>query len=93
MATEKGDSFYTWFNISEAQFIGSDGHLDINNDEYLLTTSVRQRGMSFADKRTQEVGKLEKLSSIIQSKDVGTINTKKMNKFMTLGAAALCAAI
>lgn len=34
MATEKGDSFYTWFNISEAQFIGSDGHLDINNDDF-----------------------------------------------------------
>ena len=51
------------FRISRGRAITAFYSLDINNDEYLLTSTVRQRGMS--------------LSSLIQSKDVGTINTKK----------------
>ena len=60
------------FRISRGRAITAFYPLEINNDEYLLTSTVRQRGMSLSSK-----GKLEKLSSIIQSKDVGTINTQK----------------
>ena len=62
------------FRISRGRAISAFYSLDINNDEYLLTSTVRQRGMSLADNQT---GRLAKLSSLIQSKDVGTINTKK----------------
>ena len=64
------------FRISRGRAITAFYSLDINNDEYLLTSTVRQRGMSLAS-NNGEVGRLEKLSSLIQSKDVGTINTKK----------------
>ena len=60
------------FRISRGRAITAFYPLEINNDEYLLTSTVRQRGMSLSSK-----GRLEKLSSIIQSKDVGTINTQK----------------
>jgi V-type H+-transporting ATPase subunit a len=60
------------FRISRGRAITAYYPLEINNDEYLLTSTVRQRGMSLSSK-----GNLEKLSSIIQSKDVGTINTQK----------------
>ena len=64
------------FRISRGRAITAFYSLDINNDEYLLTSTVRQRGMSLAS-NNGEFGRLEKLSSLIQSKDVGTINTKK----------------
>ena len=64
------------FRISRGRAITAFYSLDINNDEYLLTSTVRQRGMSLS-LNNGEVGKLEVLSSLIQSKDVGTINTKK----------------
>ena len=64
------------FRISRGRAISTFYSLEINNDEYLLTTTVRQRGMSSVDKNN-EPGNLEKLSSLIQSKDVGTINTEK----------------
>ena len=64
------------FRISRGRAITAFYSLDINNDEYLLTSTVRQRGMSLAS-NNGEVGRLEILSSLIQSKDVGTINTKK----------------
>ena len=64
------------FRISRGRAITAFYSLEINNDEYLVTTTVRQRGMSLVDSNG-EVGRLEKLSSLIQSKDVGTINTKK----------------
>ena len=64
------------FRISRGRAITAFYSLEINNDEYLLTSTVRQRGMSLAT-NNGEVGRLEKLSSLIQSKDVGTINTKK----------------
>ena len=60
------------FRISRGRAITAYYPLEINNDEYLLTSTVRQRGMSLSSN-----GRLEKLSSMIQSKDVGTINTQK----------------
>ena len=60
------------FRISRGRAITAYYPLEINNDEYLLTSTVRQRGMSLSPN-----GRLERLSSIIQSKDVGTINTQK----------------
>ena len=63
------------FRISRGRAISAFYSLEINNDEYLLTSTVRQRGMSLAD--NIQTGRLAKLSSLIQSKDVGTINTKK----------------
>ena len=63
------------FRISRGRAITAFYSLEINNDEYLLTSTVRQRGMSLSSQNQYE--RLEKLSSLIQSKDVGSINTKK----------------
>ena len=63
------------FRISRGRALTAFYSLDINNDEYLLTTSIRERGLTLA--QGQQPGRMEKLSSIIQSKDVGTFNTKK----------------
>ena len=63
------------FRISRGRAITTFYSLEINNDEYLLTSTVRQRGMSLSTQNQNE--RLEKLSSLIQSKDVGSINTKK----------------
>ena len=63
------------FRISRGRALTAFYSLDINNDEYLLTTSIRERGLTMA--QGQQPGRMEKLSSIIQSKDVGTFNTKK----------------
>ena len=62
------------FRISRGRAITAFYSLEINSDEYLLTSTVRQRGMSVADMQND---RLQRLSSLIQSKDVGTINTKK----------------
>ena len=63
------------FRISRGRAITAFYSLEINNDEYLLTSTVRQRGMTLSSQNQNE--RLEKLSSLIQSKDVGSINTKK----------------
>ena len=63
------------FRISRGRAITAFYSLEINNDEYLLTSTVRQRGMSLSSQNQYE--RLEKLSSLIQSKDVGSVNTKK----------------
>ena len=63
------------FRISRGRAITAFYSLEINNDEYLLTSTVRQRGMTLSSQNQYE--RLEKLSSLIQSKDVGSINTKK----------------
>ena len=65
------------FRISRGRAITAFYSLEINNDEYLLTTSVRERGISGLQNNQQQPGRYEKLSSLIQSKDVGTFNTKK----------------
>ena len=64
------------FRISRGRAITAFYSLEINNDEYLLTSSVRERGLS-TFQNNQQPGRYEKLSSLIQSKDVGTFNTKK----------------
>ena len=63
------------FRISRGRAISTFYSLEINNDEYILTSTVRQRGMTLVE--NNQPGRLEKLSSLIQSKDVGTINTEK----------------
>ena len=62
------------FRISRGRAITAFYSLEINNDEYNLTSTVRERGMSIA---TNQPDRIQLLSSLIQSKDVGTINTKK----------------
>ena len=62
------------FRISRGRAVTAFYSLDINNDEYNLTSTVRQRGLSLT---LNQPNRLQKLSSLIQSKDVGTINTKK----------------
>ena len=64
------------FRISRGRAITAFYSLEINNDEYLITSTVRERGMN-KEGNIGEVGRLEKLSSLIQSKEVGTINTEK----------------
>ena len=63
------------FRISRGRALTAFYSLEINNDEYLLTSSVRERGLSLA--QNQQPGRYERLSSLIQSKDVGAFNTKK----------------
>ena len=62
------------FRISRGRAISTFYSLEIDNDEYILTSTVRERGMSTLNK---EVGNYERLSSLIQSKDVRSINTQK----------------
>jgi V-type H+-transporting ATPase subunit a len=62
------------FRISRGRAITAFYSLEINSDEQNLTSTVRQRGATLL---TNQPGNLQKLSSLIQSKDVGTINTKK----------------
>ena len=64
------------FRISRGHAITTFYNLDINNDEYLLTSSVRQRGFSFSGEMNEQ-NKLPQLSSIIKSKDFGKLNTNK----------------
>ena len=63
------------FRISRGRAITAFYSMEINNDEYILTSTVRQRGMNTNE--GQKIGRLERLSSYIQSKEVGSINTKK----------------
>ena len=67
------------FRISRGHAVTTFYSLDINNDEYLLTSSVRQRGFSFVEGPSKELVQknLPKLSSIIQSKEIDTFNTNK----------------
>ena len=62
------------FRISRGRAVTAFYSLEINNDEFILTSTVRQRGMSAT---LNQSNGLQKLSSLIQSKDVGSINTKK----------------
>ena len=67
------------FRVSRGNAVCTFNSLDINEDEYLLTSTVRQRGFLF-DKNNQENNineKQGKLASFIQSQDVGIISTKK----------------
>ena len=62
------------FRISRGHALTTFYNLDINNDEYLLTSSVRQRGFSFSGPQGPE---LPEISSIIESQEIGNINTHK----------------
>ena len=62
------------FRISRGRSITAFYSLDINNEEYNITSTVRERGQTLIEKQNV---RLQRLSSLIQSKDVGTINTKK----------------
>ena len=62
------------FRISRGRAITAFYSLDINTEEYDITSTVRERGQTLIEKQNV---RLQRLSSLIQSKDVGTINTKK----------------
>ena len=64
------------FRISRGHAVTTFYNLDINNEEYLLTSSVRQRGFSFRgdDSKKKE---LPQLTSIIKSQEFGKFNTNK----------------
>ena len=65
------------FRISRGHAVTTFYNLDINNDEYLLTSSVRQRGFSFVENTPNQQKKLPQLSSIIQSNEIDNFNTNK----------------
>ena len=62
------------FRISRGRAISTFYSLEINNDEFLLTSTLRQRRKTLIENENQN---LKKLSALIQSKDVGDINTKR----------------
>ena len=62
------------FRISRGRAVSAFYSLEINKDEYLLTSTIKQRGENLIE---NEIGNLQKLSALIQSKDVGNISTKK----------------
>ena len=62
------------FRISRGRAITAFYSLDINSEEYDITSTVRERGQTLIE---NQYVRLQRLSSLIQSKDVGTINTKK----------------
>ena len=62
------------FRISRGRAITAFYSLEIDKEEYILTSTVRKRGANFIENPNS---KLEKLSAMIQSKDSATINTKK----------------
>ena len=62
------------FRVSRGRAISSFYSLEINNDEYLLTSTLRQRRKTLIENENPQ---LQKLSALIQSKDVGNINTKR----------------
>ena len=64
------------FRVSRGRAITAFYSLDINNEEYKLISSVRERHLN-KNQNNRNPGRYEKLSSLIQSKDVGTFNTKK----------------
>ena len=64
------------FRISRGRALTAFYSLEINTDEYLLTSSVRERGLTLVQKN-QQPSRYNKLSSLIQSKDIGAYNTKK----------------
>ena len=62
------------FRISRGRAISTFYSLEINNDEFLLTSTLRQRRKTLIENENKN---LQKLSALIQSKDVGNINTKR----------------
>ena len=64
------------FRVSRGHAITTFYSLDINRDEYLLTSSVRQRGFTFKGDQNDKK-ELPELNSIIKSKELGEYNTNK----------------
>ena len=63
------------FRVSRGNAITTFYSLEINKDEYLLTSTVRQRGFSFANKNKNVL--IEKDDNILQYGNDELINTKK----------------
>ena len=63
------------FRISRGRAIPSFYSLEINNNEYYLTSTVRQRGINIDENNS--INRLQKLSSLIQRKDIRNVNTQK----------------
>ena len=63
------------FRISRGRAITAFYSLEINNDEYLLTSTVRTREINIFE--NNRIGRLQKLSSLIQRKNIKNINTQK----------------
>ena len=62
------------FRISRGRALTAFYSLEISSDEYKLTSKVRQRNADFIENQNT---RLQKLSAMIQSKDLFTVNTKK----------------
>ena len=63
------------FRVSRGNAITAFYGLEINKDEYLLTSTARQRGFSLANKNKNIL--IEKNDDILLDKNVGMINTQK----------------
>ena len=63
------------FRISRGRAIPSFYSLEINSNEYHLTSTVRQRGINIDENNS--INKFQKLSSLIQRKDIRNVNTQK----------------
>ena len=66
------------FRISRGNAISTFYNFEINKDEYLLTSTIRQRGFSFANKKQNILIEIDDqiLASVMENK-IGSINTKK----------------
>ena len=62
------------FRISRGRAVTAFYSLDINKEEYLITSTVRQRKTNLNENKND---RLQRLSALIQSKEVETFNTKK----------------
>ena len=66
------------FRVSRGNAITAFYWLEINKDEYLLTSTVRQRGFSFANRKQNIL--IEKDDNILLNNEMGMINnTQKKN--------------
>ena len=66
------------FRVSRGNAITAFYSLEINKDEYLLTSTVRQRGFSYANKKKNVlIEKDENISASLENNDRENINTKK----------------
>ena len=63
------------FRVSRGNAITAFYGLEINKEEYMLTSTVRQRGFSYANKNQNIL--IEKDDNILLSEEIGMINTKK----------------
>jgi len=63
------------FRVSRGNAITTFYGLEINRDEYLLTSTVKQRGFSFANQKKNIL--IEKNDDILLDKEMGMINTQK----------------